>query len=77
MSFNPDPNKQAIEVRFSHKINSPTHPPLYFNNQYDLGSSCWLALIRVGFWWSPTQCTLCILYFTYVHELLYVYITLH
>ena len=21
MSFNPDPNKQAIEVRFSHKIN--------------------------------------------------------
>ena len=33
MSFNPDPNKQAIEVRFSHKINSPTHPPLYFNNQ--------------------------------------------
>ena len=33
MSFNPDPNKQAIEVRFSHNINSPTHPPLYFNNQ--------------------------------------------
>ena len=33
MSFNPDPNKQAIEVCFSHKINSPTHPPLYFNNQ--------------------------------------------
>ena len=24
MSFNPDPNKQAIEVRFFHKINSPT-----------------------------------------------------
>ena len=33
MSFNPDPNKQAIEVRFSHEINSPTHPLLYFNNQ--------------------------------------------
>ena len=32
MSFNPDPNKQAIEVCFSHKINSPTHTPLYFNN---------------------------------------------
>ena len=31
MSFNPDPNKQAIEVIFP--INSPTHPPLYFNNQ--------------------------------------------
>ena len=33
MSFNPDPNKQPFEVLFSHKINSPTHPPLYFNNQ--------------------------------------------
>ena len=33
MSFNPNPNKQAIEVRFSHQINSPTHPLLYFNNQ--------------------------------------------
>ena len=33
MSFNPDPNKQAIEVLFPHKINSPIHPPLYFNNQ--------------------------------------------
>ena len=33
MSFNPDPNKQAIEVLFSHKINSSIHPPLYFNNQ--------------------------------------------
>ena len=33
MAFNPDPNKQAVEVLFSHKINSPIHPPLYFNNQ--------------------------------------------
>ena len=33
MSFNPDPNKQAIEVLFSQKMNSPIHPPLYFNNQ--------------------------------------------
>ena len=33
LSFNPDPNKQGIEVLFSHKINSPIHPPLYFNNQ--------------------------------------------
>ena len=33
MSFNPDHIKQAIEVLFPHKINSPTHPPLYFNNQ--------------------------------------------
>ena len=33
MSFNPDPNKQAIELLFSHKINSPNHPSLYFNNQ--------------------------------------------
>ena len=33
MSFNPDPNKRAIEVLFLHKINSPEQPPLYFNNQ--------------------------------------------
>ena len=33
MSFNPDPNKQAIEVLFPKRINSPIHPPLYFNNQ--------------------------------------------
>ena len=33
MSFNPDPNKQAIELLFSRKINSPNHPSLYFNNQ--------------------------------------------
>ena len=33
MAFNPDPNKQAIEVLFPHKINSHIHPPLYFNNQ--------------------------------------------
>ena len=33
MSFNPDPNKQAIELLFSRKINSPYHPSLYFNNQ--------------------------------------------
>ena len=33
MSFNPDPNKQAIEPLFIRKINSPNHPSLYFNNQ--------------------------------------------
>ena len=33
ISFNLDPNKQAIEVLFSHKINSPKHLPLYSNNQ--------------------------------------------
>ena len=33
MSFNPDPNKQAIELFFSRKINSSNHPSLYFNNQ--------------------------------------------
>ena len=33
MSFNPDLNKQAIEVLFSHKINSPIHRSLYLNNQ--------------------------------------------
>ena len=26
MPFNPDPNKQAIELRFSRKINSPNPP---------------------------------------------------
>ena len=33
MSFYPDPNEQAIEVLFSQQINSPKHPPLYFNKQ--------------------------------------------
>ena len=31
MSFNPDPNKQATEVIFSHKKNEVLHPTLYFN----------------------------------------------
>ena len=31
MAFNPEPNKQAVEVLFSQNINSPNHPPLYFN----------------------------------------------
>ena len=33
MSFNPDPNKQAMEDLLPHQINSSKHPPLYFNNQ--------------------------------------------
>ena len=33
MSFNPDPNKQATEVIFSHKKKPVTHPILIFNNQ--------------------------------------------
>ena len=32
MSFNPDANKQAAEVIFSHKTKPPDHPPIYFNN---------------------------------------------
>ena len=32
MTFNPDPNKQATEVKFSHKIKLVSHPSLYFNN---------------------------------------------
>ena len=32
MAFNPDPNKQAQEVIFSHKIQKTSHPPLNFNN---------------------------------------------
>ena len=32
MSFNPDPTKQAVEILFSQKRNSPSHPPIYFNN---------------------------------------------
>ena len=32
MSFNPDPNKLATEVIFSHKIKKVVHPPVFFNN---------------------------------------------
>ena len=32
MSFNPDPTKPAEEVLFSQKLNSPGHPPIYFND---------------------------------------------
>ena len=32
MSFNPDPTKQAEEILFSQKLNSPDHPPIYFND---------------------------------------------
>ena len=31
MEFNPDPTKQATEVLFSCKKNSPNHPQLFFN----------------------------------------------
>ena len=31
MSSNPNPNKQATEVLFSHKVNSDGHPKLNFN----------------------------------------------
>ena len=31
MAFNPDPNKQATEVIFSHKTKPINHPQLYFN----------------------------------------------
>ena len=32
MSFKPDPNKQAVEILFSNKLKSPSHPPIFFNN---------------------------------------------
>ena len=32
MSFNPDPNKLATEVIFSHKKIKIVHPPVFFNN---------------------------------------------
>ena len=32
MEFNPDPNKQATELLCSCKGNSPSYPPLYFND---------------------------------------------
>ena len=32
MSFNPDPNKPAEEIIFSHKRHCQDHPPLYFND---------------------------------------------
>ena len=31
MQFNPDRNKQAVQVIFSQKSPKPPHPPLYFN----------------------------------------------
>ena len=31
MQFNPDKNKQAIQVIFSQKRDTPVHPPLFFN----------------------------------------------
>ena len=31
MQFNPDKNKQAVQVIFSQKSPKPPHPPLYFN----------------------------------------------
>ena len=32
MSFNPDPNKQAIEVCFSNKCDKVNYAPLHFNS---------------------------------------------
>ena len=32
MSFNPDPNEQAIEVQFSNKLDKENYPPLQFNS---------------------------------------------
>ena len=32
MCLNPDPNKLATEVIFSHKSNPHLHPPIYFRN---------------------------------------------
>ena len=31
MAFNPELNKQAVELLFTHKNNKPIHPPLFFN----------------------------------------------
>ena len=31
MQFNPDKNKQAIQVIFSHKRTKPVHPPIFIN----------------------------------------------
>ena len=31
MSFNPEPNKQAVEILFTRKKKSPQHPPIFFN----------------------------------------------
>ena len=32
MSFNPDPNKHAIEMCFSNKRDKENYPPLHFNS---------------------------------------------
>ena len=34
MSFNPDPNKQAVEVTFSKKRIPMNHPPIFFNDVF-------------------------------------------
>ena len=31
MTFNPEPNKQAVELLFSHKFKTVYHPPIFFN----------------------------------------------
>ena len=33
MQFNPDKNKQAVQVIFSHRSPKPPHPTLYFNQE--------------------------------------------
>ena len=38
MKFNPDKNKQAIQVIFSQKRIKPNHPPLYFNSCNETGT---------------------------------------
>ena len=32
MSFNPDPNKQVVQVLFSHNVRNQDHLKIYFNN---------------------------------------------
>ena len=39
LEFNPDPTKQATELLFSTKRNTPDHPPLHFNGS---------VIIKVG-----------------------------
>ena len=40
MSFNPDSNKEVLEVIFSRKLNKSSHPDIFFNNAPPFCANC-------------------------------------
>ena len=50
MSFNPDPNRQAIQLTFSHKGKEKDHPKIYFNDIEEtqrVSTNTWVSF------WTP------------------------